>query len=312
MGTIPFIVAVLCASGVAAEPCAPARQIGSLDQRLIPEASGMAASAAFPGRLYFINDGGNGPFFFVTNMHGRIEQSVRMSGSEDRQADYEGMSLGPCLDGKSCLFIGDIGDNRARRTHVELLIFEEVARFTTPATPLHRVRLAYPDGPHDAEGLAVDPNGDVYVLTKGMDYQARHAFPSKLFRLRRSQWEQAEGPQTLAFLGEIDLSRIAAKESGLRALAATGFDISSDGSKFVVLTCANAFEFPIRLGDAELDLERQLALHRFRTIPLRRLPQQECIAYQSQGRGLLYATESHGKPAKIMQVTCDEGSRELR
>jgi hypothetical protein len=264
----------------------------------------MAASTAFPGRLYFINDSGNGPFFFVTDMHGKIEQTVRMAGVEDRHADYEGMSLGPCLGNESCLFIGDIGDNRAKRDHVELLIFEEVATFGNPATPIRRVRLTYPDGPHDAEGLAVHPNGDVYVLTKGMDYETRRAWPSQLFRLHRSQWEQAEGPQALTLLGEIDLSRIATKGSGLRALAATGFDISSDGSMFVVLTYANAFEFPIRLDDTKLDLERALALRQFRTIPLLRLPQQECIAYLSEGRSVLYATESQRKPAEIMEVTC--------
>lgn len=306
MATIFCIVTVLCVSRVAADPCAPARQIGSLDRRRIPEASGMAASMTFTGRLYFINDGGNGPFFFVTDMQGRIEQAVRMAGVEDPQADYEGMSLGPCSDATSCLFVGDIGDNHAKRAQIELWIFEEVGRFSNPAVPLRRVRLTYPDGPHDAEGLAVDPNGDVYVLTKGINYEARRAWPSKLFRLRRSQWEKAEGPQRLTLAGEIDLGRIAAKESGLRALAATGFDISSDGSKFVVLTYANAFEFPIRLGVPQLALERELASRRCRTIPLQQLPQQECIAYLPGGRNLLYATESHGRPAEIMQVACGQ------
>jgi hypothetical protein len=300
------VIQALSAPAGWAEPCRPARQIGSLDQRLIPEASGMAASAAFPGRLYFINDGGNGPYFFVTDVQGKIEQSVRMTGPENPQADYEGMSLGPCSDAKSCLFIGDIGDNHAKRAQVELLIFEEVEEFTSPAGPLRRLTLFYPDGPHDAEGLAVHPNGDVYVLTKGMDYEAQRAWPSKLFRLRRQQWEQATGPQTLTLLGELDLARIATNGSGLRGLAATGFDIAPDGSRFLVLTYADAFELPIDLGVAGLDLGREVDRGRFRTIRLQPLPQQECAAYLPDARSVLYATESKAKRAEIMQVDCGD------
>lgn len=261
----------------------------------------MAVSAAFPGRLYVINDGGNGPYFYVTNLQGKIEQSVRMAGPENSRADYEGMSLGPCREAKSCLFIGDIGDNHAKRPEVELLIFAEVETFTSPVTPLRRVALTYPDGPHDAEGLAVHPNGDVYVLTKGMDYEARRAWPSKLYRLGRRQWEQAEGPQTPTLIGEIDLARITPKGAAQRALAATGLDIAPDGSRFLVLTYADAFEFLI---DPGFDPTSALAPQRFRTIPLRPLLQQECVTYLPDGRSVLYTTESAAKPAEIMQVRC--------
>jgi hypothetical protein len=298
---IAALVVVALVSTARAELCEPARQIGNLDQRLIPEASGVAVSAAFPGRLYFINDGGNGPYFFVTDMQGKIEQSVRMAGPENSHADYEGMSLGPCLEGKSCLFIGDIGDNYVKRAQVELLIFEETEKFASPAAPVRRVTLTYPDGSYDAEGLAVHPNGDVYLLTKGMDYQARRAWPSKLFRLRRQQWEAANGPQTMTYLGEVDLARVAPPGSGLRALAATGLDIAPDGSRFLVVTYADAFEFLIEPG---LDFGKELPPQRFRTIRLRPLLQQECVAYLPDGKSVLYATESKAKPAEIMQVDC--------
>lgn len=265
----------------------------------------MAVSAAFPGRLYVMNDGGNGPYFFVTDMQGNIEQSVRMVGPETARADYEGMSMGPCLQGKSCLFIGDVGDNRAKRARVELLIFEEVDRFTSPAVPLRRISLTYPDGAHDAEAIAVHPNGDVYVLTKGMDHAA-HTWPSKLFRLRRQQWEESTGLQTLTLVGEIDLSRFAAKSSGLRALAATGLDIAPDGSRLIVLTYENAIEFSIDLAVPSLDLKRELAGDAFTTIALRPLQQQECVAYLPNGRSFLYATESKAERAEVMQVTCGD------
>jgi hypothetical protein len=216
------------------------------------------------------------------------------------------MSLGPCLQEKSCVFIGDIGDNLAKRAEVELLIFEEVENFSIPATPLRRVTLTYPNGPQDAEGLAVHPNGDVFVLTKGMSYQTRNVWPSKLFRLRRQQWEDGKGPQSLTLLGEIDLARIAAKGSGFRALAATGFDLSPDGSRALVLTYADAFELPIDLGMAGLDLKRELALTAPRTVKLQPLEQQESVTYLPDGRSILYATESKARPGQIMQVTCDD------
>ena len=45
------------------------KEIGQLDHTLINEASGLAVSAKFPGRLYHINDSGGGPQF-LRNGHG--------------------------------------------------------------------------------------------------------------------------------------------------------------------------------------------------------------------------------------------------
>ena len=82
--------------------------------------------------------------------------------------DFEDLSAGPCGD-ERCLYVGDIGDNAARRDAIT------VYRLIDPNHPgpgqtltqrPERLILSYPDGPTDAEGLAVDPRtGDVLIIS---------------------------------------------------------------------------------------------------------------------------------------------------
>jgi hypothetical protein len=74
---------------------------------------------------------------------------------------------------KECLYVGDIGDNELRRPKIQVYRIEE------PLVPLQgppvkailegveRFDCEYPDGPHDAETLLVDPaTGVPYLITK--------------------------------------------------------------------------------------------------------------------------------------------------
>src|SRR5262250_698561 len=56
-----------------------AARIGELQVQL-NEASGLAASRQFPGRLYHINDSGETGKFFITNMDGKDTRFVRIEG----------------------------------------------------------------------------------------------------------------------------------------------------------------------------------------------------------------------------------------
>ncbi len=76
----------------------------------------------------------------------------------------------------SYLYVGDIGDNSASRTSVQVYRVPEplvnpASPLSTPATlsDVVTIDLKYPDGPHDAEGLFVDPTTrDVFVVTKDL------------------------------------------------------------------------------------------------------------------------------------------------
>src|SRR5437870_1847098 len=84
------------------------QHIGTL-QTPIDEASGVALSRAFPGRMYHVNDSGSGGVIYATDMQGK---QIGTIGIKDfAPIDMEELRLGPCGNGRSCLFIGDIGDN---------------------------------------------------------------------------------------------------------------------------------------------------------------------------------------------------------
>ena len=123
--TIALALAALPASALAG-PCLewkPAEKFGSLHPAYLREASGLAVSRAHTGRLYHHNDSGGGPHFFITDASGGKTRRVKVSGFEPR--DMEDMALGKCAGARTCLVLGDIGDNDRKRTTVAFALIAE-------------------------------------------------------------------------------------------------------------------------------------------------------------------------------------------
>ena len=279
---------------------------GQLQDERLKEVSGISASVAYPDRLYSVSDGGS-PFFFTTNLAGEGTQAVRMGGLTDYTRDLEDLDVGPCPgpDGAtSCLFVGDIGGNSRTRDRVDIIVIEELAEFPERVEPLYLTTLVYPDGPQDAEGLAVHPNGDIYVLSKetpsllGTD-------PAKLYRARATDWQAApRATFPLELVAAIDLRALSGSSLHLFSHLATGFDLSEDGSKMLVLTYGDAFELtldPLTLPDNRVSLVTTTTP--FERVSLRRLRQQEAVTYLPDD-GFLYTTESGDGQSPLIKLTC--------
>jgi len=88
-------------------------------------------------------------------MDGKDTRDVNVMGFDPQ--DTEALSLGPCPGGGSCLYLGDIGDNDSKRKAIEIVIVDEVQNFPKTVKARARLKLQYPDGPHDAESMAVQP-----------------------------------------------------------------------------------------------------------------------------------------------------------
>jgi len=243
-------------------------RIGELQVQL-KEASGVAVSRQFPGRLYHINDSGSDGDFYMTAMDGGNTREVRLAGFDP--VDTEALSLGPCPgqgQQPSCLYIGDIGDNNKKRNSIEIVVVEEVRNFPQTVKPRSRMKLRYPDGPHDAESLAVHPNGTIYILTKER--------PARLFKVDPARTELVPvttlNPDTVP----------------------TDMTISDDGTKLLVLTYTDAFEYT-------MDFKQQ------QRISLNLLQQQESVAYLPGSRSFIYTTERllPGLPQWIMRADCN-------
>jgi hypothetical protein len=265
IGLLPTTVdAQLCAQW------SEALRVGELQVQLT-EASGLAASRQFPGRLYHINDSGETGKFFITGMDGKDTRSVRINDFEPE--DTEALSLGPCpgKDSISCLYIGDIGDNDVKRKSIEIVVVDEVRNFSQTVKPRSRLKLLYPDGPHDAESMAVHPNGDIYILTKEN--------PASLYKANPNAVQQTLTPVTTLQPGG----------------KPTDMAISDDGMRLLVLTYMDAVEY-------SMDFKQQ------QKIRLNFLQQQESVAYLPGSRSFIYSTEQllQGLPQWIMKVTCEK------
>lgn len=128
----------------------------------LTESSGLAASRVAE-RLWTHNDSGQ-PVLFTLDASGKTTGRVRLTGATVE--DWEAIAVGPCPLG-SCVYVGDIGDNRASRRRITVYRFRDMADLppAVPATDIYHA--VYPDGPHDAETLIVTPGGELFVVTKG-------------------------------------------------------------------------------------------------------------------------------------------------
>lgn len=306
----PFAATIVLAAPLAAQPCAQWGQpatVGHLERRWLPEASGVAVSRDYPDRLYHHNDSGDGPYFYVTRRDGSKTQRVLMEGFRAGGQDVEAMSLGPCPDGGTCLFFGAIGDNSRRRHRIEIVVVREPEQISAVETPVRRLAARYPDQPHNAEGMAVHPNGDIYVFTKGPARVLADPGPAGLYRLAAAEWQSGEEHLlTFTHVGELDLPVIATREeSGPLRQIVTGFDIAPDGGRFVVITYGLAYEFAFDLSAGPLPpAELMVRGKDYSVIPLEILAQQEAVSYLPDGRGIVYTTEARWEDSPVVEVAC--------
>ncbi|MCX6132122.1 MAG: hypothetical protein NTX25_24080 [Proteobacteria bacterium] len=141
--------------------------IGSVEESLLPEASGIASSTLIPHRLYHINDSGNFPKLTITGLHGENAKSIPILGAQI--TDTEDLAIASCPDTGSCLYIADTGDNAENRSDVALLLIREQAEFQDEVGVDFQIYLDYPDGhAHNVESLAFYKNKSGYLLTKEM------------------------------------------------------------------------------------------------------------------------------------------------
>jgi hypothetical protein len=149
---------------------APAGTVTSGD---VTELSGLAVSAVRPGYMYGHNDSGDSSRVYVLRRDGEVLGWIKLN--IKGAYDWEDIAVGPCEAGstRSCIYVGDIGDNRHQRESVWVWKIEEpdpeevARRGTLHVDPEHVWVFTHEGRAHDAEGLFVDPEtARVYVVQK--------------------------------------------------------------------------------------------------------------------------------------------------
>ncbi|MEX2511387.1 MAG: hypothetical protein WD398_00665 [Cyclobacteriaceae bacterium] len=140
---------------------------GKLENKEIDEASGMVVSRTHKNLIYTHNDSGGHPIVFMIDTLAGDRGKIVLEGIENR--DWEDIAIGPGpIEGKSYVYVGDIGDNFSKNENLFIYRFPE-PELIDDTIIIHpeKIMLEYPDGPKDAETLMIDPwNGDLFILTK--------------------------------------------------------------------------------------------------------------------------------------------------
>lgn len=141
--------------------------LGGLDNRILNEASGLVSSSVHPYLLYTHNDSGSSPEIYLIDTVGRYQGKIHLEGASNK--DWEDIAMGPGPNSDiSYVYVGDIGDNDARREKIHVYRFPEPSALAKEmqAKP-EKFTLQYPDGARDAETMLVDPwSGDIFILSK--------------------------------------------------------------------------------------------------------------------------------------------------
>jgi hypothetical protein len=249
----------------------------------LPEASGLVASAAMPGRLWAHNDSGK-PEIFALDAKGTVTGRVSLTGAA--LEDWEAMASAPCGNG-SCLYVGDIGDNGANRKEITIYRVPEPVKAAGAAHVDAVFRASYPDRAHDAEALLAAPDGTLYIVTKGeTDHVALYRFPRELRAGTTMRLERVGAPLSK---GQID-----------QDVRITDGAISPDGAWVVLRTrAALTFYRAAEFFKGDFRAARQMDL-----TPLGE-PQGEAVAFGPSNM-VYVAGEGGGKsqPGTLAVLSC--------
>ncbi len=284
-----------------------AKTVGELPGEEINESSGMVASRTKNDLLYHINDSGDGPFVYMTNMAGEFIQKTAFQSEKPR--DLEDLALGN-FQGKPALFFPDIGDNNQTRPRISLYIVSEEDLFKKQTVPLAQIDLTYPDGSHDAEAVAVS-NGKVYVVTKKVDWKERRAISAGVYSITISELEAHKGSSRLMMKKEFEMNLpYLLYNYNLWGRIVTGMDVHPRGESFALLTYGAILVVNKDLGQMTLedaDTKKWKDKVDYTIIRTPSTPQQEAVAYSADGEKIYFTTEykkRFGNP--LYEITCKE------
>jgi hypothetical protein len=166
-----LVFALCCA---AAQPAASwakdvSRQVGQIKAAELVETSGLAVSRLNPDVLWMHNDGDSGKVVAISTT-GKLAAVVKCPAKVD---DLEEIAIGPGPEvDVDYLYVGDIGDNSERRPEIRIVRIPEPdlkgeRGQQLVAESAEEFRLSYPDGPHNAEAMFVDPvERELCIVTK--------------------------------------------------------------------------------------------------------------------------------------------------
>ena len=247
----------------------PARPIAELNNDKLEEVSGLAVSVANPSHLWVHNDSGNPAAIYLVDEQLDIKLECKLANIRNR--DWEDMAVGPGPEeGKSYVYVADIGDNNAKYKVKYIYRFEEpVAASQTEEitiTEFDTIAFTLEDGKKDTEAIMIHPKtNDIYVVSK-------REKPVYVYKLS-SPFSTRD---TLVASKQLSLP--------LTQIVAAGF--SPDGQEIVMKNYDFVYYWPIGKQSVEQALGNQPVI-----LCYSEEPQGESIAFNLDGSGLYTLSE---------------------
>lgn len=265
---------------------------GYLQNKVMDETSGIAASGINDDIYYVHNDSGDTSRFFAIKPTGELISSIFFNGDKKAElgvVDCEDIAVGPGpITGKSYVYVGDIGDNTSIRQYITVYRLEERTAWAKEgsthnavAVPIH---FKYPDGPKDAETLMIDPLEKlIYIVSKRRDSVKVYTSPliykpnDTLLLTKRA---------TLFFSGYKPFKWI------------TAGDISKDGTQLLLKNYVQVYYWK-RLPNEHI---WQTLLRKPRLLPYTMERQGEGIGFTPDGKGYYCVSEGVFTPVYYYMI----------
>ena len=270
---------------------------GELENKNLNEASGLARSYRASGTLWAINDDG-GPSVYAFDDTGKHLGKVKLRDADNK--DWEDLASFE-LDGEPYLLAADIGDNDAQRKKRSLYVIREPDPKEDKVDVEWRIDFTYPDGPRDAEAIAVDvENERVLLLTK-------RELPAVLYELPLRSGPG--GVLEARLIGPVaSLPRPTASDTAnARALddwhwQPTAMDIAPDGSFAVILTYAAVYYYAREPGESWYSAFSRAPLG----ASLGRIKNAESVTVSGDGKHAFVTIEK--KNAPLLRIDLSRGT----
>lgn len=255
-------------------------RLGLLDNPEINEASGIAASAVNQGMFWTHNDSGDKARIFLIDRQASNKAVVWLDGIENR--DWEEISVGPGPEeGRSYVYVGEIGDNMSRYEQKHLYRLAEPSMpnrsgvLDTTIYEFDTITFTLEGGPRDTEALIVDPlTRDIYIFSKN---------EKKGIRVFRLPYPQSITRSTEAeYVMSIPIVKVCAA------------DISPDGSEILIKNYTHVYYWQ-RKGDEPIE---ETLKKDPKSLPYTTEPQGEAITFDRDGKGYYTLSEenNHKRP----------------
>jgi endonuclease/exonuclease/phosphatase family metal-dependent hydrolase len=266
--------------------------VGRLQSGKIDEASGLARSQRREDLLWVINDDGEGEIHAIDQRGAKLGH---VNVSKTKNNDWEDLASFT-LEDEPYLLIAAVGDNDGKRKDVTLYVVEEPEPDEKNVKVEWRIDFSYPDGPRDAEAVAVDVANDrVLVLTK-------RDIPATLYevplRPKNKKRQKAKWLGTLATLPQPSRQDVQfAPRTDNWYWQPTAMDLSPDGKLLAVLTYGGVYLYRRTADEAWADAVQRPPL----VLGTTRNREAESIAFNSDGSALFITTE--GRDAPLIRAT---------